>query len=207
MLQFVLLIAAFFSTMLLMPPVLCAESNYLVVKGGAFLPNGEGTATQGGLNDFNTGYDVSIGVGYHPAPYAAVEASVGVYAVERTNSSLSASSRQEDTTKVQGVPVTLLLKGVLNADPFELAIGAGGAYVYASVENTVRNISETAHGSALGYVVTGSADYSINERVGIGAEIRWFSAKPTIDLPLTEGTSTRWDVGGTTLSVTGKYRF
>lgn len=183
-----------------------STSTYGVVKFGAFLPNGEGdtdNVDEGGLKDFDSGFNAEVGVGFYPAPYAALEFGAGYYRSER-NDDTPAGSR---SYTLETIPVTATAKFIISNDPFEFGIGAGGGYYFASMDWDVANSSGSTHGTALGYHIVGNADYRVSERVSIGAEIKWITAEPKIDLSITGAGDKKWEIGGTFLNLAAKYRF
>lgn len=180
-----------------------AEQSYFVVKGGMFTPNGTSTSgTAPGLGSFDAGTSLHAGFGHHLAPYAVIETGVGYYTAEFPGAFGTPSS----TLTCTGIPVTLLLKGVVRKERLELSAGAGAGYVTASLEHTYSGGSTTAHGAELGYLLSGGIDYLLTNSFSVGFDATWFTARPTIDLA-TAGGKREWNVGGLTLDLSLKYRF
>ena len=101
-----------------------AETPYGVVKLGAFLPNGKGDTQitdEGGLKDFDTGFNVEAAVGFYVAPYAAFEFGSGYYRSERNDDTPAGNKKYTLGT----IPVTATAKFIVANDPFEFGIGAG----------------------------------------------------------------------------------
>ncbi len=183
-----------------------AENPYGVLKIGAFLPNGKGnnqTTQEGGLKDFDTGFNAEAALGFYLAPYAVIEVGTGYYRSVRSDD--IAGINQSYTLGT--IPIIATAKFVIDNDPFEFAVGAGAGYYFAAVDWEVANSTGSTHGTALGYHVVGSADYRLSETVSIGSEIKWHSAEPKIDLAIPGAGDRKWEVGGTTLNLTAKYRF
>ena len=187
-----------------------AETPYGVLKLGAFLPNGKGDTAptvvdEGGLKDFDAGFNVEAGVGFYAAPYAAFEFGSGYYRSERNDDTPAGNKKYTLGT----IPVTATAKFIIANDPFEFGIGAGVGYYFAAINysDSSAGLDKDTHGTALGYHVVGNADYRISESVSLGAEIKWISAKPKIDLLITGNGDKNWEIGGTFLSLTAKYRF
>lgn len=183
-----------------------AETPYAAVKIGAFLPNGRGGTQanqEGGLKNFDSGFNFEGGVGFYVAPYAIFEFGTGYYRAERSDNIAGTSQNYTLGT----IPVTATAKYIISNDPFEFGIGAGAGYYFAAIDWEVANNSGSTHGTALGYHLVGNADYRLSEAVSIGAEIKWISAKPEIDLSLTGAGDKKWEIGGTFLNLAAKFRF
>ena len=186
-----------------------AEDSYLALKVGGFLPNGKGDATsQGGFKDFDTGYDVEVAFGFRPATYAAIELGSGFYSTQRQ---ITATALREKAT-AYGVPVTATVKGILNLEKTDLFAGAGAGYYFGVLtrdrtEGTQPTQSSSSHGNALGYHLCGGFDYNLSDRYSVGAEIKWFSAKPKFDDATGTGNQVEWEFGGTVFNLGMKYKF
>lgn len=180
-----------------------AERSYLVVKGGMFTPNGTSTSgTSPGLGSFDAGTSLHAGFGHHLAPYAVIEGGVGFYTAEYPGAFGDPSS----TLTCTGIPVTLLLKGVIRNERLELSAGAGAGYFSASLEHSYPGGSTTAHGAELGYLLTGGIAYLLTDSFSAGFDATWFDSRPMIDLA-TAGGKREWNVGGLNLNLSLTYRF
>ena len=186
-----------------------AEGTYAGIKVGGFMPNGKGdTTNQGGLKDFDTGYNLELAVGFRPASYAAIEAGTGFYSASR-DIAITTTSREKST--IYGVPATITAKAVLPLERSEFFVGAGAGYYFSVLQrdstNGASSRSSSSHGNALGYHLVGGFDYNLGERYSLGAEIKWFSTKPKFDDAGGTGSQTEWEFGGTTLNLGVKYKF
>jgi len=180
-----------------------AEDTYLAVKAGGFLPNGKGDATnQGGLKDFDTGYNMEVAIGFRPASYAAIEAASGFYTSERQDTVNGSSTK----ATIYGVPVTITAKGIIPLNKADFFVGAGAGYYFGVLDQSGQPRSSSSHGNALGYHIVGGFDYNISEHYSLGSEIKWFSTKPEFDAN-NSGVKTKWELGGTTLGLGMKYKF
>ena len=186
------------------------DTGYFSVKGGSFLPNGGGGANS--LSSFNSGYNTELAVGYRPESYAALELGTGFFSA--SGSVANADSRSAKT--VYGIPITATAKAILDLEKFELFAGAGAGYYFAFIDNKVDfyngglpSVQESSHGSALGYHLVLGSDYKLSDRVRLGADFKWFVAKPELELTDSQDVKSRqkWDVGGTVLNLGFKYLF
>lgn len=180
-----------------------AEDTYLSVKVGGFLPNGKGDASsQGGLKDFDTGYNTELAIGFKPAPYAAIEVASGFYSAEKQDTVNGTSTK----ATIYGVPVTVTAKAILSASKADFFAGAGAGYYFGVLDQSSPARDSSTHGNALGYHIVGGFDYNVSQRYSLGADIKWFSTKPEFDAN-NSGLKTEWELGGTTLNLGMKYKF
>ncbi|GFO58583.1 hypothetical protein GMST_09080 [Geomonas silvestris] len=182
-------------------------SGYLSVKGGSYLPNGK----SGSLKSFDTGYNAEVAVGYRAEKYAAIEIGTGIFSSSSTVSNADASSKMS----LYGIPVTATAKAILDLEKLDLFAGAGLGYYFAFVDNDVTfnqgppPVHESSHGGALGYHLVLGGDYKLSERFRVGADFKYFVAKPELELTDAQNVKTRskWDVGGTVINAGIKYLF
>ncbi|GAM10696.1 hypothetical protein OR1_02989 [Geobacter sp. OR-1] len=186
-----------------------ADEPYVTARGGLFLPNGKDV----GFKYFDTGYNFEVAAGYRPVPYAAIEAGTGFYS---TSGSQANAGKSTDRT-AYGVPVTLSAKGILEFEKLMLSAGAGVGYYFGFINtdhtNSItpgQNFSESNHGAAVGYQVLFDADFKLSQHWTVGANFKWFSAKPEIELKdPTDYTvkKQKWEFGGINIDVGAKYFF
>lgn len=195
------------AALIALPAVAGAEDTYLSLKGGVFLPNGK---SSNGLNNFDAGYSVDLGLGVKLEKYVAIELGTGLYTAEGNISTITSS----DSMKLYAVPVTVTVKGLLALEKTELYAGAGAGYYFGAMErkqsnNTPATIDETSHGSALGYHVVAGGDYRLSGKFTLGAEFKWFSTRPELEFSSFSGTKTKdkWELGGSTVGLAAKYSF
>jgi opacity protein-like surface antigen len=180
-----------------------ADDSYLALKGGGFLPNSKGSGGQGGLKDFDTGYNLEVAIGFRPASYAAIELGSGFYTTRRDTNAPTGNEK----ISAYGVPVTATAKGVLTTGPVDIFAGAGFGYYFTLFDREIPNKKESMHSNALGYHLVGGVDYRLNEHYSLGTEIKWFSVKPEFDDFNTAGAKVKWDFGGTIFNIGMKYSF
>ena len=187
-----------------------ADTGYFSFKGGSFLPNGSGGATS--LKSFNTGYNTELALGFRPESYAALEIGTGLYSASGT----VADANSKSTKTVYGIPITATAKAILDLKKAELFAGAGFGYYFAYINNHMDffnggtpSVQESSHGGALGYHLVLGADYKLSENFRLGADFKWFEAKPELELTDSQNVKSRakWDVGGEVLNVGFKYLF
>lgn len=189
-----------------------ADKGYLAVKGGIYLPNGEGSSgDENGFNDLGTGYNAELALGYRPESYVAFELGSGIYGSSGTVSDPTTSNKITATC----VPVTLTVKGIVTFERLDLFAGVGGGYYFGTVEqkktSTAGNItstdSQSSHGGALGYLLTAGGDFKVSDRFGVGADFKWFSAQPELDFKTSLGGKQKWQIGGSVINLGLKYSF
>lgn len=204
----VLLSAALLSFIMAAPSI-AEDGTYGAFRAGVFLPNSKGDATQqGGMSNFDAGYNMELAIGFRPASYAAIEIGTGFYSSSRDTQ--NAALGQSEKLNAYGVPVTATAKGILSSGPFEFFAGAGIGYYFSLLEREATSggitTNKSFHGNALGYHLVGGADYSLNERIALGAEIKWMSTRPDMDDFSGTGKK-KWEFGGTAMNVGVKYKF
>lgn len=183
-------------------------SGYFSVKGGSFLPNGKGGSNS--LSGFNTGYNAEVAVGYRAEKYAAIEIGTGIFSSSGTITNDDVSSKKS----LYGIPVTATAKAILDLEKLELFAGAGLGYYFAFIDNDMTfsagsPVHESSHGSALGYHLVLGGDYKVSDQFRLGADFKYFVAKPEFTLTQANHTpnTSKWDVGGTAINVGLKYLF
>ena len=197
---------------------LAADTSYLSVKGGMFLPNGKGGGDSNGMKSFDTGFALDLAAGYRPAPYAALEVGTGFYSASGKDTfAVGVNNTRTVDRTAYGVPITLTAKGVLEFEKIVLSAGAGVGYYFGFISSDITNsdpaispTSESSHGGALGYQAVLDADFKVGEHWTIGAAFKWFSTRPELELtdPTTlTKTKTKWEMGGSTISLGAKYSF
>ena len=195
-----------------------AEQTYLSARGGIFLPNGDDGGDYKGFKYFDTGYSVDVAVGYRPVSYAAFEFGTGFYS---TSGEVNRSDFNIDRT-FYGVPITLTVKGIIETDRLLLSAGAGAGLYQGYMDNKidfnsgsyVDSVDESNHGTAVGYQIMADADLKLSDRWTIGANFRWFTARPEIEMQNISPERDRiittkddWEIGGTTVNIGMKYFF
>lgn len=192
------------------------EGVYLSAKGGVFLPNGKDGGDYKGFKYLDTGYNFEVAAGYRMVPYAAVEVGTGYYTASGTVSNVGLDGvRYSIDRTAYGVPVTLSAKGIMEFDKLMLSAGAGIGYYQGFLENKITfsdakpTINQTNHGSALGYQAMFDADFKVADNWLVGANFKWFSARPEIELTDQNNRTTKdkWEFGGTTVNLGVKYTF
>jgi len=142
-------------------------SSYFALKGGIFSPNSE----EEGLKDFDRGYNVEAAFGYKANPNLAIEAGIGYYSSEYSESGYVCTwygcYLADFTITASAIPITLTLKGIapLAYGKVELYGGGGLGYYLATAEAEVAitgvgSASDSWDASALGFhlVGVGSSD-------------------------------------------------
>jgi len=191
-----------------------ASGTYVALKGGLFLPNGQGgsvASSEDGFSSFSTGYNVEVAAGFRPESYAALELGSGYYATSLDVANLQIPS----ATRIDAyaVPITLTAKGILPLGELEFFAGAGLGYWFgqlhfknAGIVGGAAQVKDVNAG-ALGYQVLGGADYRVSEAVNLGVEAKWVFAKPEFDFTDITGHKVKWQIGGTTINLVAKYNF
>ncbi|MCM0080815.1 outer membrane beta-barrel protein [Geomonas sp. Red32] len=189
------------------------ETSYFSVKGGMFLPNGKGDANgQGGLKNLDSGYSAEVAVGYRPDTYAALELGTGFYTAHGSVTTADTSTTQT----IYGIPVTATAKGILDTEKLQFFAGAGVGYYFTFIDNKVEffnggipTVQESSHGGALGYHVVAGGDWKLTKRFMIGADYKWFSVKPDLEVTTAQNAKvkSKWEMGGSILNVGLKYAF
>lgn len=186
-----------------------ADTGYFSVKGGLFLPNGSAGS---GLKTFDTGYSTELAIGFRPDTYAALEIGTGFFSASGTVTDADSKS----VKRIYSVPVTATAKAILDLEKFELFCGAGVGYYFAFVDNKtdfytggIAPVDESSHGNALGYHAVLGGDYKVSENFRLGADFKWFVAKPELELTSAQNvkTRTKWDIGGTVMNLGLKYLY
>lgn len=188
-----------------------AESVYLAAKGGVYLPNGRDGGDYKGFKYLDTGYNFEVAAGYRMVPYAALEVGTGMYTA---SGKVSNADYTIDRT-AYGVPITLSAKGILEFEKLILSAGAGIGYYQGFLKNNITfnsaipTINETNHGSALGYQALFDADFKVASQWLVGANFKWFTARPEIEIKDQNNRTTKdkWEIGGTTVNIGVKYIF
>jgi len=111
--------------------------------------------------------------------------------------------------------VTATAKAILDLEKLDLFAGAGLGYYFAFINNDISfvngrsPVSESSHGSALGYHLVVGGDYKVSDHLRVGADFKYFVAKPEFTLTNAQGTkdTAKWDVGGSTINLGLKYYF
>ena len=106
----------------------------MAIKAGVYDPTGD-------LDDaeFDTGFNGEVAFGRYVIPNLAVELGVGYWQTEASyggvfvDPTLGVVTFSEDD-EVQVIPITLTVKGVLPADMFELYLGGGIGWYFASYD-------------------------------------------------------------------------
>jgi hypothetical protein len=138
---------------------------YVAVKAGVYEPTGD-------LDDaeFDSDFNGEVAIGFYPIPNLALEAGIGYFVSEASYSFFafdpvygSINLNEDDEVKV--IPVTITAKGVLPADMFELYLGAGIGWYFASYD-----AKASASGVVLGTPIAGSASFDDDDSV-LGAHV------------------------------------
>jgi opacity protein-like surface antigen len=154
-------------------------SNYFILKGGAFWPNGD-------LKPLGTGFNGEIGYGLRFFKYAALEIGTGYLTLGKTYRAYDPDfgSYSEKMT-VYAVPLTLTLKPIIPiTKEFEVfgLIGAGGYYINNKITVSVPNLgsaSYTGHSVTYGGFAGAGVNYNFTRNWFIGLEGKYLStARP-----------------------------
>lgn len=150
--------------------------NYLVLKGGAFDP-------QGDVKDLDTGFNGELAYGFQFGRCFAVEIASGYFELEgKERTSLSGSDLSLDG-KMYAIPLTIALKPILPLGPFDLYGLAGGGGYYVHAHGTLATRSGRTSGSADTCVAGGflGAGLSVNlsKQFFLGIEGRYLWTSKT----------------------------
>jgi opacity protein-like surface antigen len=133
--------------------------NAVAIKLGGYFPQADD------VDDFDTGLNVEISFTHYFHPNFALELGVGYF-----------KSEDDFDDKLTSYPITLNLKAVYPVGGIELyALGGIGAY-YAKLEVPFLGFDE--NDTVLGYQLGVGANFNITPIVYIGAEAKYFWAKP-----------------------------
>jgi opacity protein-like surface antigen len=149
----------------LAPAVVMAQSppNAVTLKAGAYFPQAND------VDDFDSGFNMEVSYTRYFLPHFALELGVGYF-------------NSEDGAELTSYPFTVNLKGVYPFLGAELyALGGIGAY-YVKLENGGFDENDTV----LGYQLGIGANVDITPVVFIGAEGKYFWAKPDFGGPAGE---------------------
>lgn len=172
------------------------------VKGGAFIPNDK----YEGLEDFDTGFGIEAFVGYRPNPNFGLEAGVGYYQSEWSET----GPGFDGSATASAVPLTLTAKAFVPVSPTaRLFVGAGVGAYFSEVEMELSapdfgmRLSDSPTDTAFGYHAVAGAEYLFSPRWGLMAEAKWFRAEPefTFDFAGEQLATDKIDVGGWLFSV------
>lgn len=118
-----------------------AYRNYLVLKGGAFDP-------QGDLKGLDTGFNGELAYGIQPCRWFAMEIASGYFELEgKERTSFSGTDFSLDGN-MYAIPLTIALKPILPLGPFDLYGLAGGGGYYVHADGTLATRSARISGSA-----------------------------------------------------------
>jgi len=164
--------------------------NYVVVKGGIFIPGSTD------MKGFSTGLNGEVGYGRYLNNNLAMELGVGYF--QTSNSTTVAASSGDDYLSGNAkldlwvVPLTLTVKAIYPIDRFEVyALGGAGAYfvnykLEYDVNAKIGGKTTSAAGSPSsntaafgGYVGAGTA-YNFPNGWYVGAEGKYLWTRPTI---------------------------
>jgi hypothetical protein len=213
-----MLAVALMASVLAVGSASAADQTYVAARGGIFLPNGRDGGDYKGFKYFDTGYSFDIAAGYRPVSYAALELGTGIYTASGTVNRPSFVQERS----AYGVPITLTAKGILEFDRLLISGGAGLGLYQGFINNKIHwstagidPVDETSHGTAMGYQVVFDTDFKVNEHWTVGANFKWFSARPEIEMQSINATETgydtnkksKWEIGGTTVNLGVKYFF
>jgi opacity protein-like surface antigen len=143
---------------------LAVPPNAVSLKAGAYFPQADD------VDEFDTGFNGEISFTRYVHPNFALELGIGYFTSE------------EDSAELTSYPFTLNLKAIypfLGAELYALA-GIGAYYVKA--EDNGFDENDTVFGYQLGL----GANFDITPVVFIGAEGKYFWAKPDFGAPVNE---------------------
>lgn len=182
---------------------------YFGAKVGAFLPNDDD------LDGFDTGYSIEAFYGYEFNPNFALEAGVGYFRTEGSESDYDDYyniSIDMDGT-ISAIPLTLTAKGTYPlGQGFSLFAGAGVGAYFAQAEFDANayspefgheSISDDDSETAFGFHVVAGAEYKLANGMSALAEFKWFTAEP--EFTLFDEDMGESDIGGMVLSLGVKF--
>lgn len=154
----------------LVPAAVVAQNppNAVTLKAGVYVPRADD------VDDFDTGFNVEISFTRHFHPNFALEVGLGYL-----------KSEDDIDSELTVYPFTLNLKAIypfMGADIYALA--GFGAY-YANLDVPVTGFDE--NDTVLGFQLGVGANFNITPVIFIGAEGKYFWAKPEFDTPLGTG--------------------
>ncbi len=185
------------------------KTSYVSIKGGAFIPNKDGGAndSDGGLVNFDSGYNFEASYGFRFNKYFALETGLGVYLTdtkETVRTSYSATN-----ARIVVVPMTVSALVFLPLQKVDFFAGAGFGYYSAAyrteTSSAYGNVSTDDTAGAFGYQVLGGIDFNFTPRFAIGGEVKYVQAKPEFTFPMS--TNIKVNVGGTIINGGVKFRF
>lgn len=153
----------------LVPAVALAQNppNAVTLKAGVYVPQADE------VDEFDSGFNAEISFTRYFHPNFAFELGVGYF-----------MSEDDPGNELTGIPITLNLKGVYPIGGVEIYALAGlGAY-YVKFENSPGTFDE--NDTVLGWQLGVGANFNITPVVFIGAEGKYFWAKPDFGFPLGE---------------------
>lgn len=156
----------------LVPAAVFAQNppNALTIKAGGYFPQADD------VDDFDTGFNGEISFTRYFHPNFALELGVAYF-----------QSEDDFNDELTGVPITLNLKGVYPIGAVELYALAGiGAY-YVKIEDSTGNFDE--NDTVLGYQLGAGVNFNVTPVVFVGAEAKYFWAKPEFDFGFPIGTA------------------
>jgi opacity protein-like surface antigen len=202
-----LFVAALLTVLTLVFAVSSPSHAYFGVKAGAFLPNDD----DDGLDGFDTGYSVEGFYGYEFNPNFALEAGVGYYKSEYSDSfyepEINATINEDDTLSV--IPLTLTAKGTYPVGQgFSLFGGAGVGAYFAKVEVDMDaggyvSVSDDDTQTAFGFHVVAGGEYKFANGMAALAEFKWLKAES--DFELFDESTDDINIGGIVLSLGVKF--
>ena len=179
---------------------------YFGAKVGAFLPNDD----EEGLEDFDTGYSIEGFYGYEFSPNFALEAGVGYYSSEYSESEYDPyyDMNVDADVTVSAIPVTLTAKGTYALQQgFSLFAGAGVGAYFAMADFDVSegyvSVSDDDTSTAFGFHVVAGGEYKFANGMSALAEFKWFTAET--DFELFDEDTEDINIGGIVLSLGVKF--
>jgi len=152
---------------------------YFVIKAGVYSPSDDLDD-----DDFDTGFNGEIALGYYFNPNFAMEGGIGYFQTEasfrRVYPSIGPARQDVD---IVVVPVTVTAKGIIPFQDFECYGGGGIGFYFANAENNIMfdslSLSDSDEDSSavFGYHLLMGINFNITKNVFFGIEGKHFWTK------------------------------
>jgi opacity protein-like surface antigen len=156
---------------------------YLLARLGAFVPQ------HSDLDQFRSGFDGELGVGYRFNPNLALEGALGYYKSSTPDVTLfdpGSGLTFTGNATLSVVPLTATMRAILPVDRVELSVLGGFGLYFATMEATasvpgIGSASQSYSDSPLGVHLGTGASVLLTPSASLGAELRYVWARATFN--------------------------